>query len=257
VGARPAELASLERAIDGLLARVGDALAREKRFTQEASHELRTPLTLLRVRIEHLTQHLADRPALGGEAQEALRDVESLDRLVEALLLLARSESAGLPSTPVNLCDIAREAAARQIRALGKDGWTLEVTAPDEILVRGSEELLARAVSNLIENARKFGGDRPRVRVRVLEESGRGVIAVDDDGPGILPELRPLVFERFVRGPAERNRVPGVGLGLAVVRAVAERHGGDVSAGAGPLGGEEIRISIPLLRAAEPAAALG
>lgn len=247
VGARPAELAGLERAFDGLLRRIGKDLAREKRFAQEASHELRTPLTLLRARIEHLSRHLTGRPEERAEAEAALRDVESLDRLVDALLLLARSEEAALPATPVNLCDLAREVAARAGRADGEAGWAPEVMAPDEILVRGSEELLDRAVANLVENARKFAGAQAKVRIRVYRAGSRGVIAVDDDGPGIPPELRPVAFDRFVRGPADRNRVAGVGLGLAVVRAIAERHGGDAATGPGPLGGEEVRISIPLL----------
>ncbi len=247
VGARPMELQGLERAFDNLLERLGDAIGREKRFTQEASHELRTPLTILRGRIEHLVRQLEGRPELRQEAEGALADLLSLDRLVDALLILARSESVQLPTTPVNLCDLAREVASKEARANGHTENPAQVLAPDEILVRGSEELLERALGNLIENSRKFAGEKARIRVRVFQDNGHGVIAVEDDGPGILPELRPLVFERFVRGPAHRNRVPGVGLGLAVVRAIAERHEGEVSTGPGALGGEEVRLSLPLL----------
>src|SRR5207247_9403745 len=138
------------------------------------------------------------------------------DRLVEALLVLARSESAGLPETPVNICDLAREAAARQARADGPSTRPPEVDAPDEILVRGSEELLEPALGNLVENSRKFAGRAARIRIRVRREDGLGVIRVEDDGPGIPVELRPFVFERFVRGATDRHRVPGTGLGLAV-----------------------------------------
>ncbi len=247
VGSVPAELAGLEKAFDKVLGRLSEAIEREKRFTHEASHELRTPLTSLRGRLDHILSRLGDRPDLRIDADAALMDVDALDRLIEALLLLARSEATSLPLTPVNLCDLARGLATRQHRMDGPGSPALEVEAPDEILVRGSEELLERAVGNLIENSRKFGGTQTRIRIRVFRNSGAGVITVDDDGPGIPAEYRPRVFERFYRGAADRQRTPGTGLGLAVVRAIALRHGGDVSAGPGERGGEEVRIVLPLL----------
>jgi len=248
VQAHAAELAGLETAFDSLLARLGEALAREKRFSQEASHELRTPLTVLRARLERLQKEGGSAGDLAPEVTAALDDIGALDRLVESLLLLARSESAALPTAPVNLCDLAREAAHRQSLADGPSVRMPEVEAPDEILVRGSEELLARALGNLIENSRKFGGTRARIRIRVRQEDGHGVITVEDDGPGIAPEHRPLVFDRFFRSPSDRNRVEGSGLGLAVVRAIVRRHGGDVGTRGCVLGGEEVRISLPILR---------
>jgi len=247
VGAVPAELAGLEKAFDKVLARLSEAIEREKRFTHEASHELRTPLTSLRGRVDHIRSRLSDRPDLGGEADAALMDIDALDRLIEALLLLARSEATELPVTPVNLCDLARGLAARQARIDGPASPGLEVEAPDEILVRGSEDLLERAVGNLIENSRKFGGSEARIRIRVMSRDGAGVVCVDDDGPGIPDEYRARVFERFYRGAADRHRTPGTGLGLAVVRAIALRHGGEVSAVPGERGGAEIRIVLPLL----------
>jgi signal transduction histidine kinase len=248
VGAAPSELASLERAFDSLLGRLEEALARERRFTQEASHELRTSLTVLRGRTEVLRRGVESDARLRQEAEAALAELASLDRLVEALLLLARSESAGLPSVPVNLCDLAREAAGRQARTDGPGGPPVDVEAPDEILVRGSEELLARALGNLVENARKFAGAGARIRIRATRGAGLGILLVEDDGPGIPADLRPFVFERFFRGPADRRRgVPGTGLGLAVVRTIVRRHGGEVSTGPSDLGGEAVRFSLPLL----------
>jgi len=247
VGARPAELAGLERAFDSLLSRLGASLAREKRFTQEASHELRTPLTILRGRLERLSRLGPEDPELAGEVEAALKDLGALDRLVEALLVLARSESARLPETPVNLCDLAREVAAQQTRADGPSNRPPEVDAPDEILVRGSEELLGRALGNLVENSRKFAGREALIRIHVEREDGKGVVRVEDDGPGIPAELRPFVFERFVRGAGDRHRVPGTGLGLAVVQAIVTRHGGEVTVGPAALGGEQVTLSLPLL----------
>jgi two-component system sensor histidine kinase MprB len=113
--------------------------------------------------------------------------------------------------------------------------------------VRGNEELLDRAIANVVENARKFSGPSGRIRVRVEVVAGRGVITVADDGPGIASETRSQVFDRFFRDPAHRRTSNGAGLGLAVVRAIVARHGGSVSAGQSEFGGAELRFEFPLL----------
>lgn len=246
VGATPIELARLERSFDGLLKRLGAALATERRFTQEASHELRTPLTALRARIERLATARSD-----GERRDNLaaivREFRALESLVEALLLLARSEDAPLPGVPVNVCDLARTSAHRQALIDGSASRPIVVDAPDEILVRGSEELLDRAIGNVVENARKFAGPDGRIRVRVEAASGFAVVSVADDGPGIAGEVRTQVFERFFRDAAHRQTSNGAGLGLAVVRSIVARHGGNASAGESDLGGAELRLRLPLL----------
>ena len=246
VGARPQELARLERSFNGLLERLGAALSRERRFTQEASHELRTPLTVLRGRVERLASARSDLDR-AAHVSAILRELRSLETLVEALLLLARSEDAPLPRVPVNLCDLARGAAQRQRLLDGGHAGPIDVEAPDEILVRGSEELLDRAIANVVENARKFAGPSGRIRLRVETASDRGVICVADNGPGIPTDVRAKVFERFFRDPAHRHTSNGAGLGLAVVRAVVARHGGAVTAGQSDLGGADLRLELPLL----------
>ena len=246
VGAQHLELARLERSFNGLLERLGAALAGERRFTQEASHELRTPLTALRARIERIAFARSDDERRDHVAA-ITRELRSLETLVEALLLLARSEDAPLPRDPVNLCDLARAAARRQRLVDGAGAGPIDVEAPDEILVRGSEELLDRAIANVVENARKFSGPSGRIRVRVESGSGRGCVFVADDGPGIPDDTRSQVFERFFRDPAHRHTSNGAGLGLAVVRAVVARHGGSVSAGRSDLGGADLKLELPLL----------
>ena len=246
VGARPLEIARLERSFDALLERIGAALARERRFTQEASHEIRTPLTVLRARVERLASARSEDDRRDHVAA-MLRELHSLETLAEALLLLARAEEAPLPRVPVNLCDLARSAAHRQGLVDGAAVRPVEVEAPDEILVRGSEELLDRAIGNVVENARKFSGPSGRIRLRVEVRGRSGMISVADDGPGIADAIRDQVFERFYRDPAHRQTSDGAGLGLAVVKAIVARHGGSVSAGRSGWGGAELCLELPLL----------
>lgn len=248
VGAEPSELARLEASLDTLLRKLHEALQREKRFTQEASHELRTSLTVLRARIEGLTR-TPGAAELEEEVGALVSHLVSLDRLVEALLLIARSEEdADLPKRPVNLCDLAREIALARQEADSPISPVPEVIAPDEILVMGSEELLERALFNLVENARKFAGEAARIRIQVRREDSRAWISVEDDGPGIPSGSRPHVFERFYRDPFRRGIIAGTGLGLAVVKSIVARHQGEVSTGPSQdLGGEAIRIRLPAL----------
>ena len=245
MNAPTAELHALESAFDGLLARLGDALASERRFTREASHELRTPLTALRGQLERLAGQLHGREG-SAEAAALLEPLDSLDRLIDALLLLARSDAAEVPRARVNLCDIARETAAA-------GAPPAEVSAPDEVLVDGSEELLERAAANLVGNARRYAGPSARVRVEVRRQGEDCVMTVDDSGPGIPASLRDRVFEPFFRGPGASPE-PGAGLGLAVVRAIVHRHGGSITAGPSPLGGERMTMRLPVSGGPAPGA---
>ena len=184
---------------------------------------------------------------IARQTRAVLGNLDSLDQLIDSLMILARSEGGDLPVAPVNICDLIREVVAGSATQLPSPSASVEAKAPDEVLVLGNEELLFQAVTNVLENARKYAGPGARIRIGAFEEDGYGVIAVEDDGPGIPTELREIVFERFYRGPVHRTEVPGTGLGLAVVDAIVRRHGGRVATGPSPLGGEQLRIAIPLL----------
>lgn len=249
VHAEPAELRDLERALDALLRQLHDALERERRFAQEASHELRTPLTALRARLELTLRETPPGPAREDVAA-CIASVDSLSRLTSSLLLLARAESSPLPSEPVNACDVVRAAAARQRSIDPQGAGSVLASAPDEILVLGDEELLATALANLVENGRKHAGAAARIEIAARSAGDRAVITVCDDGPGIPEAQRALVFERFFRGSVERPQASGAGLGLAVARAIAERHGGSLRCGPSPEGGECMRLELPLMTTA-------
>ena len=237
------ELATLAGAFDELLARMDEALARERRFAAEASHELKTPLTVLRAEVEAL----AARETGGGTAARALRSVDALIGLVESLLWLARAQTP-LPSESlevINLADVVREQAAQACSAGPHAGRQVKVAAPDEVLIEGNERLLARALANLLDNALKYSPATAPVRVNVRRESEEALVEVSDEGSGISPELERRVFEPFFRGGRERAATAGFGLGLPLARAVARAHRGDVRLAATSAAGTCFQLRLP------------
>jgi signal transduction histidine kinase len=199
------------------------ALARQRQFVADASHELRTPLTSILANLELLADVLdGDK---GEAAQSALRSSQRMRRLVGDLLLLARADAnRHQPHEPTDVSRVMVEAAAE----LGPvaDGHHLTVDA-DPAVVDGARDELYRMTLNLMENAIRHTPDGTRIRATVAGEDGEVVLTVQDDGPGVPPELRDRVFERFVRGTGDRGSSSG--LGLSIVRAVAESHGGSVA----------------------------
>lgn len=237
----PGEVAVLESAFGGVVARLEEALEREAEFARNAAHELRTPLTRIRLRVERILAG-ASEPGC-AELEAVIAEVDRLSRLADVLLVLARDEAAGFgEGETVNLADVLREAAAAGERAVG-------VEAPDEALVRGDERLLRLAVENLLENARKYAPPDLTPGAR-LEASAAGVVlAVETPGVVLSGEERRRVFERFYRGEAAREKASGHGLGLALARHVARVHGGDVVVGDAPAPATVFELRLPGWRA--------
>lgn len=237
------ELTTLARSFDDLLARVEEALATERRFAAEASHELRTPLTIIRGEIEALARH----EPTGGPASRALGSVDKLVQLVEALLWLTQTQRPLERSdlAVVNAADVVREqvsaTAARHPRR------AIHVDAPDELLVRGHEPLLARAVGNLLDNAVKHTPAEADVAVRVVGKNDTIEVTVEDRGAGVPPELRERIFEPFVRGGIARATTEGFGLGLPLAAAVARAHGGELRLDLNDGPGSRFVLSLPAL----------
>jgi two-component system OmpR family sensor kinase len=160
----------------------------------------------------------------GEAASSALRSSQRMRRLVGDLLLLARADAnRQLPHEPTDVSRVLVEVAAE----LGpvSDGHHLTVDA-DDAIVDGTRDELYRMTLNLVENAIRHTPKGTRIRATARSENGEVVLAVQDDGPGVAPELRAHIFERFVRGAGDRGSSSG--LGLSIVRAVAESHGGSV-----------------------------
>jgi two-component system sensor histidine kinase QseC len=217
----PAEIVPLVDAVNGALDRMADAVAAERRFTENAAHELRTPLAVLSLRLQRARQSDA---ALDWPVIE--QDMASMNRLVAQLLDLARKENAGrsvAARAPVNLARIAREAAATVLPLAEAQGRSLTIDAPESLPVFGAADDLRDAIVNLLENAVIHGSGQ--ISLRAGAAPGKITLVVSDQGSGVAPELRQAVFERFNKAAASQ----GSGLGLAIVREVARSHGGDVA----------------------------
>jgi signal transduction histidine kinase len=214
------------------------ALARQREFVADASHELRTPLTSILANLELLADVLDGEQ--GEAARSALRSSQRMRRLVADLLLLARADAKReAPHQPTDLAQVVVEAAAE----LGPvaDGHELDVSA-EAAFVAGSPDELHRLALNLMENAIKHTPPGTHVHAAVEQSNGHVVLTVTDDGPGIPDELRERIFERFTRGTGDSGG--SFGLGLSIVRAVAESHEGTVALAPGE-GGARFVVTLP------------
>jgi two-component system, OmpR family, sensor kinase len=224
------EVSELARTLEAMLAALDAArgeteasLARQREFVADASHELRTPLTSVLANLELLEEELS------GEQREAaasaLRSSRRMRRLVADLLLLARADAGRqAPHMPVDLSKIVTDAAAELEPVAGRH--KISISAPAGARVDGAADELHRLVLNLMENALRHTDPGTAVEATVERRNGVVVLAVEDDGPGIPIDLREKVFERFYRGSGEHSGSSG--LGLSIVRAVAESHQGSV-----------------------------
>ncbi len=232
----PQEITALAEAVNEMLAALERSRDAERRFLADASHELRTPLTALRGNAAYLARHAPE-----GEAFADLEaDIARLGRLVDALLAVAREDAAAAPAEVVELGAVVKE--------LNGDPQ-LQISAPEPLRVRGDGAAIARAVGNLVANAKMYVPPGEPVDLSIARDDGTAVITVTDQGEGIPPELADQASTRFWRGPGSAGR-EGSGLGLALVRATAERHGGSLR-----IAGPSVSIVLPLLR--EPSDSTG
>ncbi|HEX8647851.1 MAG TPA: HAMP domain-containing sensor histidine kinase [Thermoleophilaceae bacterium] len=241
-------LESMLHALDASRRETEGALARQREFVADASHELRTPLTSILANLELLEASLHGDDA--ETAGAALRSSRRMRRLVGDLLLLARADAGreGLREH-VALAEIAREAVAEATSVAADHRLVLDLPERGPV-IDGVTDDLHRLTLNLVENALVHTPPGTPVTVRVGEAAGQAVLEVEDAGPGIPPDARERIFDRFVRGQGETGG--GSGLGLAIVRAVAQRHGGSVEVGEGGAGGARFTVRLPVTGASPP-----
>ena len=236
------EISRLAATMNRMLERLQRGRDRERRFVSDAAHELRSPLATIRQNSEVALAHPGAVPT-EELARTVLDEGLRLQQLVEDLLLLARLDERTDEVRPqhVDLDDILLGEIERIRRA---DGTRIDARRLSGGRVWGDPRRLSRLVGNLLENASRHA--RSSVAVALYEEGGEVVLEVDDDGPGIPPEDRSRVFERFVRLDAARDRdTGGAGLGLAIVAEVAGLHGGTSRALDSPLGGARLEVRLP------------
>ncbi|GAU65511.1 putative two-component histidine kinase [Streptomyces sp. NBRC 110611] len=219
------EIARLARTTNETLAALETSVERQRRFVADASHELRSPIASLRTQLEVGVAHpeLLDVPG-------AVADTVRLQRLAADLLLLARLDAGERPADArVDLAAMVREEVSQRVG----DRIPVRVAEPASLEVRGSRSQLARVLGNLLDNAQRHAVSSVRVTV---ERAGEwAVLRVEDDGPGVPEGERERIFERFVRLDDARARDDGgAGLGLAIARDVAVRHGGSLTVPEGP-----------------------
>jgi two-component system OmpR family sensor kinase len=247
------EVGRLGIALNAMLGQIEKAfLAREasesrlRRFVADASHELRTPLSAVRAYAELFTRGAASRPDdLERTMAGISRESERMSLLVEDLLLLARlDEGRPLEHEPVQLDEVVSE-AVETARTVDPDRPIEVELEPARVL--GDRDRLRQVVDNLLANVRAHTPAGSPARVAVRRVDGTAELEVDDSGPGMDAEEVERVFERFFRADPSRARASGgVGLGLAIVAAVAEAHGGSVDAASAPGKGATFRVSVPL-----------
>ncbi|MGW1272986.1 ATP-binding protein, partial [Streptomyces sp. NPDC002491] len=233
------EVARLARTTNETLAALQSSVERQRRFVADASHELRSPIASLRTQLEVGAAH----PGLLDVAG-AVEDTVRLQRLAADLLLLARLDAGEEPVRGrVDLAALAREGAA------GRPAVTVAAAvAGAAATVAGSRGQLGRVLANLLDNAQRHA--RTEVAVCVRRSGDRVVVEVADDGEGVPEADRERIFERFVRLDDARSRDDGgAGLGLAIARDVAARHGGTLTAGETPAGGALFELRLPAVTA--------
>jgi two-component system OmpR family sensor kinase len=246
------EVGRLGLVLNTMMDRIEASDQRLRRFVADASHELRTPLAAVRAYAELFKRGAADRPRDLDRAMTGIgRESERMSALVEDLLLLARlDEGRPLEREPVEL-DVLALVAAETARAVDPT-HPIEL-AVEPVAVYGDRVRLRQVVDNLLGNARSHTPAGTHVRVRVASDDGHALIEVADEGPGMTAEQAERVFERFYRADPSRARASGgVGLGLSIVSAVTDAHGGDVRVESEP--GRGTTFSVRLPRSGAPAA---
>jgi two-component system OmpR family sensor kinase len=251
VAGLPDEVRPVGEALNDLLARLRAALDRERSFLADAAHELRTPLTALDLQAQAVVD------ARDGERDAAIgrlrAGVARVARLVEQLLAIAREQhGAAAAAALLDLDELVRRTVADFVPLAEAAGIDLGIESADPVRVTGDADALRRLLGNLLDNAIRYTPAGGRVDVAVAREAGvpaRAVVTVTDTGPGIPPDQRGRVFDRFHRVPGTAGT--GSGLGLALARSIAGRHGGEVLLDDGP-GGRGLRAVLRLPAADAP-----
>lgn len=240
----PDEIRPLMQELNLLLERMRGAFAQQKQFVGDAAHELRSPLAALTLQLQSLRRAPDDASRQLAE-QRLATGIERATRLVEQLLSMARQENTAesLPAEPVDLADALRLALSETLAAANAKDLAVEMRGELQAWIRGRRDDLVLLARNLLDNAIKYTPAGGHIDIRLETSADQVLLLIDDNGPGIPPEERGRVFDRFYR--IEGNTQHGSGLGLAIARAVAQRHGATITLEDAPDGGLRAKVSFP------------
>lgn len=245
------EIGHLIAALNRMLSRISRAAAMQRQFTADASHELRTPLTILRGQFELALSRPRTAAQYRDAVESGLEETLRMSRIVDSLAYLARGEAASPApySALVSLAALAAETAKAQSARAAEKGVLLAVGAENDAesgaVIRGDADALRRLVQNLVENAIVYTPPGGTVTLSVSKDTRDCCLRVADTGIGIAPEDLPFVFDRFFRADPARANTGGSGLGLSIVRSIAEAHGGTVTAESEPGRGSVFTVTLP------------
>lgn len=243
------EVARLGQTLNAMLTRLEDALERERRFVADASHELRTPLANLKAELELALRRSRSAEELEAAIQSAADETQRLARLAEDLLVLARADRGRLPvkREPVDVAHLVGSAADPFLARAEQSGVEIEARVPEGLRADLDPVRIRQAIGNLLDNALAHTSRGGRVTIEASRVDGAMFLEVSDTGQGFPSAFLPLAFEPFARPDASRSRSDGgAGLGLAIVRAVAEAHGGAAEVRNRPEGGASVLLRLPL-----------
>jgi signal transduction histidine kinase len=243
-GARD-EVRRLGETLNEMLARLEASLERERRFVADASHELRTPIAVLKTELETLLRRASNDAEARKSLTAAVEETDHLGQLAEDLLLLARAADGRLPVRRENvpIGDLLERTQQRFTDRAHEQGREIRVDATGDIAAFVDPLRTRQALGNLVDNALRYGTGDIQLRARQGHEAVE--IDVTDEGPGFSPRVREHAFERFAREEGRTLMRSGAGLGLAIVRAIAEAHGGTATIIDVPSGGATVRLRVP------------
>jgi heavy metal sensor kinase len=243
------EIGRLATIINATLTRLESSFEQLRRFTADASHELRTPLTVIRS-IGEVGLGETRSPAEYKEAMGSmLEEVDRLTSLVDTLLRLSHGDAGTvrLSRQPIDLGDLTTEVIASLTILAEERQQRFRIDAPERVLVTVDRLVLREAIANIVDNAIKYSRLGATIDVRVRIQGREAVLDIADEGPGVAPEHRERIFDRFFRLDEARSRDEGgTGLGLAIAKWAVEANGGHVLVESGPKGGSVFRIALPL-----------
>ncbi|VXC69546.1 ATP-binding protein [Massilia sp. 9I] len=240
----PDEVRPLVQELNLLFGRVKTAFDAQQTFVADAAHELRTPLAALRLQAQSL-ERAESLDARKLAVSRLTAGIDRATRLVEQLLVLARQEAAATSTAarPVDLAELARRTVADLAGVAAAKGVDVGVQHADPAVVEGQPDALHILLRNLVDNAIKYTPAGGTADISVRSDAGQVVVTVEDSGPGIPPEERERVFDRFYR--VAGSEAAGSGLGLAIIKAIAERHGAALTLGQSErLGGLSATVSF-------------